>query len=222
MEELLAKCSLFKNLNPGEVAGFLSEVNFQKKKYSKEHVIAQADAEVNNLLVLLEGSVRGEMTDFSGKTIKIEDIEGPNLLAPAFIFGSNNRFPVTIIANKEVLILSIDKLSFIRLLQMNEQILTNFMNNISNRAQFLSNKLRFLSFQSIKGKIAHFLLQLSKKTGTDEFVLPKSQNELAEMFGVARPSLGRAMRELDNDGIIQAVGKNVKILDKNGLASLLK
>ncbi len=222
MEELLAKCSLFKNLKPKEVALFFSEVNFQKRNYSKEQLIAQADTEVNNLLVLLEGSVRGEMTDYSGKTIKIEDIEGPNLLAPAFLFGSNNRFPVTIIANKEVLILSIDKVSFIKLLQMNEQILSNFMNNISNRAQFLSNKLRFLSFQSIKGKIAHFLLQLSKKTGKDEFLLPKSQNELAEMFGVARPSLGRAMRELDNDGIIQAVGKNVKILDKNGLTGLLK
>jgi CRP-like cAMP-binding protein len=153
MEEILAKCSLFKNLKPEEVAGFFTEVNFQKKKYSKEQVIALADTEVRSLLVLLDGSVRGEMTDYSGKTIKIEDIEGPNLLAPAFLFGSNNRFPVTIIANKEVLILSIDKASFIKLLQMNEQILSNFMNNISNRAQFLSNKLRFLSFQSIKEKL---------------------------------------------------------------------
>ena len=105
---------------------------------------------------------------------------------------------------------------------MNEQILSNVMNNISNRAQFLSNKLRFLSFQSIKGKIAHYLLQLSKRTGNDEFILPKSQNELAEMFGVARPSLGRAMRELDKDGIIKAESKNVKIIDKNGLTGFLR
>jgi len=222
MEELLAKCSLFKSLNQQDVSGLFDKIDFQKKKYSKEQVVAHADVEVTNLLIILEGSVRGEMMDFSGKTIKIEDIEGPNLLAPAFLFGNINKFPVNIVANKESLILSIPKASFIKLLQMNEYVLSNFLNNISNRAQFLSNKLRFLSFQTIRGKIAHFLLQLSKKTGKDEFILPKSQNELAEMFGVARPSLGRTMRELDNEGIIHAEGKKVQILDKNGLTALLK
>ena len=222
MEDILAKCSLFKNLNSKEIEEFLSKINYQKKVYSKGQVVAQADTEVNNLLIILEGSVHGGMMDYSGKTIKIEDIEGPNLLAPAFLFGNNNRFPVTIVANNDALILLIPKTSFIILLQINEKILSNFLNNISNRAQFLSNKLRFLSFQTIKGKIAHFLLELSKKSGKDEVMLPKSQNELAEMFGVTRPSLGRAMRELDSEGVIYAEGKKVKILNKNGLAALLK
>lgn len=222
MEEALEKCSLFKNLNSNEIASYFKQVNFQQKSYEKDQVVVHADTEVSNLLILLEGSVRGEMMDYSGKTIKIEDIEGPNLLAPAFLFGTNNKFPVTIIANNKCCVLSISKSSFISLLQMNEHILTNFLNNISNRAQFLSNKLRFMTFQTIKGKIAHFLLQISKKTGKDEFMLPKSQNELAEMFGVARPSLGRAIRELNNDGIILAEGKKVRILNKNKLTGLLK
>jgi len=222
MDEILAKCSLFKDLNTNEISKYFEQINYQKKSYEKDQVLVHADTEVTNLLILLEGTVRGEMMDYSGKTIKIEDIEAPNLLAPAFMFGNNNRFPVTIIANNKCCILSISKNSFVNLLQMNEQILTNFLNNISNRAQFLSNKLRFMTFQTIKGKIAHFLLQLSKKSGRDEFMLPKSQNELAEMFGVARPSLGRAIRELNNDGIISAEGKKVRILNKNELAGLLK
>ncbi len=222
MEELLAKCSLFKNLESNEITEFLAKVNYHKKIYSKGQVIAHADTEINDLLIILEGSVYGGMMDYSGKTIKIEDIEGPNLLAPAFLFGNNNKFPVTIIANNDALILSIPKAEFISLLQLNKKILSNFLNNISNRAQFLSHKLRSLSFQSIKGKIAHFFLQVSKKTGKDEFVLPKSQNELAEMFGVARPSLSRTMRELNNEGIIHAEGKKIKIINKKGLAGLLK
>jgi hypothetical protein len=31
--------------------------------------------------------VKGEMTDYNGKTIKIEDIEAPRPLAVAFLFG---------------------------------------------------------------------------------------------------------------------------------------
>lgn len=78
-----------------------------------------------------------------------------------------------------------------------------------------------LSFQTIKGKIAHFILQMLVRSGKDEFVLEKSQNELAEMFGVTRPSLSRALRELHSESIIKVDGKNIKILDKNRLSRLL-
>ncbi len=213
---------LFKGLTQEEIERLLLSVSYKEKHFSKNEIIAFSDDEVRELLILVEGSVKGEMVDFSGKTIKIEDIDSPRMLAPAFLYGNNNRFPVNIVANCDCSILSFSKPSFIQLLQLNEKILTNYLNSVSNRAQFLSTKIRFLSFQTIKGKIAHFLLQLSKRNNSELLVMPKSQNELSEMFGVARPSLGRAMRELDAEGIIKAEGKHIKILDKERLSGLLK
>jgi CRP/FNR family transcriptional regulator, dissimilatory nitrate respiration regulator len=218
----LDKCLLFKGLTTEKISDLLHEVTFKEKSFSKNETIAYCDDEVRSLLIIIKGSVRGEMVDFSGKTIKIEDIEPPRMLAPAFLYGKNNRYPVDIVANQQSVVLSLSKPAFINLLQSDQQILTNYLNSISNRAQFLSTKIRFLSFQTIKGKIAHFLLQLSQRNNSIEFVLPKSQNELAEMFGVARPSLGRAIREMDAEGIIKADGKQVKILDKQRLSGLLK
>jgi CRP/FNR family transcriptional regulator, dissimilatory nitrate respiration regulator len=222
MVQNLEECLLFNGLNSNEIEQQFLNIPFQLKKYKKEELIAIAETEVKCLFILSQGSVRGEMTDDSGRTIKIEDIEAPNLLAPAFLFGNQNKFPVNIIANKESSIISVQKVDFIKLLQSNGLILTNFLNNISNRAQFLSGKLKFLSFQTIKGKLAHFFIQISKKAGTDVFISPKSQNELAEMFGVARPSLSRAIREMDKEGLIKAEGKNIKILNKKGLMNSLK
>lgn len=222
MFENLDKCLLFNGLTAEEITSLLYEVSFKEKHFKKNDTIAFSDDEVRNLLIIVEGSVRGEMVDFSGKTIKIEDIDPPRMLAPAFLYGKNNRYPVDIVANKESTILSFSKPAFIQLLQTNEKILTNYLNSISNRAQFLSTKIRFLSFQTIKGKIAHFLLQLSQRINSTEIMLPKTQNELAEMFGVTRPSLGRAIREMDSEGIIKAEGKRVRILDKEQLSGLLK
>jgi CRP/FNR family transcriptional regulator, dissimilatory nitrate respiration regulator len=222
MHKNIENCILFKGLNSFQVEELLDSVSFREKKYSKNDIVVHSDDEVRDLLIIVDGSVRGEMVDFTGKTIKIEDIESPRMLAPAFLFGMNNRYPVDIVANEDSAILSISKDSFLKLLQTNKLVLTNYLNSISNRAQFLSNKIKFLSFQTIKGKIAHFLLQIRQKTGKEEFILPKSQNELAEMFGVARPSLTRAMREIHDDGIISAEGKEIKILDKNRLSALLR
>jgi CRP-like cAMP-binding protein len=95
------------------------------------------------------------------------------------------------------------------------------MSIISNRAQFLSNKIKFLSFQSIKGKLALYLLERVKMTGSDTIILDKSQAQLAELFGVTRPSLGRAVRELHEDMLIEAKAKQIKILDKQRLSGLL-
>jgi DNA-binding Lrp family transcriptional regulator len=70
--------------------------------------------------------------------------------------------------------------------------------------------------------MAHYLLQLRQKIKADKFTMPRSQNDLSELFGVARPSLSRAIRELDKDGLIKAEGKQIEIVDKDGLSGLLR
>ena len=42
------------------------------------------------------------------------------------------------------------------------------------------------------------------------------------LFGVTRPSLGRVIRELDQDGYIIATGQHIKILNRKKLSDLLK
>ncbi|MBS2097442.1 Crp/Fnr family transcriptional regulator [Carboxylicivirga linearis] len=217
----LYKCPLFKGVNADDLDQYLSNIHYQVKKYNKDQIIAQAGDQCNSLMIMLKGSVKGEMIDPSGKAIKIEDIEPPKPLAIAFIFGQNNYYPVNIIANTEVEIFKLSKESIIQLMQVSAPFLQNFMNNISNRAQFLSDKIRFLTFQTIRGKLAHYLLQLAGPL-EGEIILPKSQEELASLFGVTRPSLGRALRDLHNDGIIEAHGKSIKILNRDLLIQQLK
>jgi len=218
----LKNCNLFAGLEEDEIENLISSVVYQVKKYSKDDIIALSGDSINSQLLVVEGSVKGEMADFTGRIIKIEDIESPRPLAPAFMFGNNNIFPVNIVANNEVVILSIQRDQFLKLLTLSAKILHNWLDIISNRAQFLSGKMKFLSFQTIKGKIAHYLLAISTKRGSNELILQKSQEEMAELFGVTRPSLARAMRELDSDGVIAARGRKITILMPEVLSSYLK
>lgn len=205
-----------------EIESFIQSFSHQVKKYTKDELIAISGEEITAQLIVVSGSVKGEMVDFTGKTIKIEDIIAPRPLAPAFLFGKNNVYPVNIVANESASILSIPKSSFIQMMQKDERVLKSVMNIISNRAQFLSNKIKFLSFQSIKGKLANYLLEKMEISKSDEVLLDKSQAQLAELFGVTRPSLGRTIREMDHEGVVEAKGRVVKILDKVKLSSLLR
>jgi len=107
-------------------------------------------------------------------------------------------------------------------MQSSEQVLRNFVNIVSSRGQFLSSKIRFLSFSTIKGKLAQYLLELSRKSGERSFQLPHSQAQLSELFGVARPSVGRAISEMNQEEIIRTEGKRVHILNSRKLSELLK
>jgi CRP-like cAMP-binding protein len=220
MYQILTKCPLFKGLNENDIEILLGRVQHFIKSYSIGEMIAQAEERCDYMICVLNGSVRGEMVDYSGKTIKIEDIHAPKVLAIAFLFGQNNKYPVNIIANESVKLMFIPRNEVVKLLQENQMVLQNFLNAVSSRTQFLSNKIRFLSFKTIKGKLAQYLLKL---TNDDRPVveLPISQTNLAEFFGVTRPSLARVFGDLEDEGIIKVKRRLITIHDRDRLKSLL-
>ncbi|WP_321997590.1 Crp/Fnr family transcriptional regulator [Draconibacterium orientale] len=218
---ILIKSPLFSGIPEDECRALFSKIHYQVRKFEKDAIVVQGGEEVKNLFVVLSGSVRGEMIDYSGKTVKIEDIEAPRPLAAAFLFGKENKFPVTVTANKKAELLAIPVVEFLKLLQLNTRLLRNYLNSISTRAQFLSQKLHFLSFKTIKEKVAHFLLQQAGDR-LHSFELKNTQQQLAELFGVTRPSLARVLGEMQSENLIKIEKKTVTLLDKEGLNSLLK
>jgi CRP-like cAMP-binding protein len=170
-------------------------------------------------MMVTDGIVKGEMVDFSGRVIKIEDVSASGALAAAFIFGDRNKFPVNVVALTDTSLFLIEKNDFVRFLKSNDRLLTNFLDMISNRSQFLSEKIKFLNFKTIRGKFAQYILQLA---GPDksEIKLAMTQTELSEYFGVARPSIARVIGEMEDEGIIITKGKTLKILDKKRLTEL--
>ncbi|WP_340112095.1 Crp/Fnr family transcriptional regulator [Maribellus mangrovi] len=218
---LLSQCPVFRGISETEAKNLLGQIHFQIRKFKKDEVVVLAGDTVQDLLIILSGSVRGEMIDYSGKTVKIEDIEAPKPLAAAFLFGKENRYPVTVTANKNSSILAIPVPEFLKILQMNTLLLRNYLHSISSRAQFLSQKLNFLSFKTIREKVAHFLLQQAGDR-YHSFELKNTQQQLADLFGVTRPSLARVLGDMQSDGFIKIEKKTVTLLDKNALNKLLK
>lgn len=217
---ILSQAPLFRGFTPDEIAKILLLVQYHIRKHKAGSLISQSGEPVKSLMIVMSGVVKGEMVDYSGRVIKIEDIPAPGALASAFMFGNKNRFPVNVVAKTDTEILIIDKPEFLKLLISEDKILINFLDMISNRSQFLSEKIKFLNFKTIKAKLAYLILQ---KAGKEKMSirLDMTQNELAEFFGVARPSVARAIHELEEEGLVVADRKIIKILDKKGLSDMI-
>jgi len=185
-----------------ELVELLNGKPFQRRSFEKNIIVVSEGEECNNLLVIVEGSVRGEMTDENNKILKIEDIYPPRPIAPAFIFGKKCFYPVSIITNENSVIYFFPKNTIVKIMQENEQVLFNYLNIISDRAQFLSDKIKFLQFNTIKFKILKYIFDYTGGRQTNVF-LPVSQTKLAEQFGITRPSLSRVMNELEREGFFK-------------------
>ncbi|MCU0361945.1 MAG: Crp/Fnr family transcriptional regulator [Bacteroidales bacterium] len=217
--KVLEGAPLFKGMDAGEIANILEATNFRIRRFTAGTMIAGSGDVVASLYLVVTGTVKGEMVDYAGRVIKIEDIPAPGALAAAFIFGSANRFPVNVMALSDGELLVIEKPEFLRVLEADERLLVNFLNMISNRSQFLSEKIKFLNFKTIKGKLAYFILQKSD-AGGEIINTGMTQSDLADFFGVTRPSIARALGEMEEAGYISAKGRIVRILDRSALTTL--
>ena len=213
---------LFRGITPERLFADLEEISFHTRSYKKGEILAQQGAVCNRLVILTKGSVRGEMIDYSGRLIKVEDIAAPRAIAPLFLFGEENRYPVEVTANEPTEVIELPKSSVLRLFRKNEQFLENYMNLSANYARTLSDKLYFMSFKTIRQKLASYLLRLYKQQQQTHITLDRSQQELSDYFGVSRPSLARELAHMQEDGLLIADRKHITILQKEQLVRLIQ
>ena len=222
MTPALINNPLFRGITPEKLSANLEEISFHTRSYKKGEILARQGDVCNRLMILTKGSVRGEMIDYSGRLIKVEDIAAPRALAPLFLFGEENRFPVEVTANELTEVIEIPKSSVLELFRKNEQFLENYMNLSANYARTLADKLFFMSFKTIRQKLASYLLRMLKQQGDSPIQLDRSQQELADYFGVSRPSLARELAHMQDDGLIKTDRKLVHILRKEDMMQLIQ
>jgi len=215
-ESKLIACPLFKGMSKEEHDAFLERNINEIVKFEKgETVVRQGDT-IRALYLLVEGVVRTQMITREGNILEIDLLEAVMPLASAFIYASNHKFPVDVICMEHCTFLKISKSAWLEEMVHNEKLLMNFLTLNSNMTVFLSQKIQMLSLKSLRHKLSVFLLE---KTTPEKnyFILKRSRTQLAEYFGVQRPSLARTIKELEDEKVITTSGRVVTILERNEL-----
>lgn len=210
---------LFKGLATEELKEIL-EGNYKEVCYAKGDLVALQGDPCRSLMMILDGTVRSDMTDPAGKLVTIATLSAPDILAPAFIYAARNEFPVDITAMTDLTLMVIGRESFSKLLQQHITVLNNFLRMISDQTQFLTQKIRFLQFGTMKKKLSSYFVEKLASVPGIEFQMEESQQALADRFGVTRPALARAIGEMVSNGIIHVEKKKVTIVNAVALKQM--
>ena len=217
---IITKIPLFHSIDEKELVRIFSELSISEACFEKNTLLAMQNESCNRLIVLLSGSIKAEMIDPSGRMIRVEDIFAPNPVAILFLFGKNNRFPVQVTTREDVTALVLSKQSVLKMLSMNQTLLKNYLDVSAEFASLLSQKLHFMSFRTIRQKLAMYILKLSEEAHSDIVKLDKTKSALAEYFGISRPSLERELTAMQHAGLITAEKKKIEIKNRRELIHL--
>ena len=215
--EVLAGCPVFRKVPLRELESLLARVSVNIKSYRRGNIIRFQGDEYSQLLILLGGEVSAEILSPDGKKIIIETLGESQALAAGVLFASDNTLPVTVRANKDLRIACFPRQEVIQIFQTNAAVLMNYLQDTADKVIFLAEKIRLFKFKSISQKIAGHLLNLVHRQRTESVHLTYSREQMADLFGVARPSLSRSFSEYYNRGILRAEGRIIHILDRKAL-----
>jgi CRP/FNR family transcriptional regulator len=92
---------------------------------------------------------------------------------------------------------------------------------LSKRLRQFTLQIENLSLKEVPGRLASYLLYLSKEQGrTDVVTLNISKGQLASLLGTIPETLSRMLAKMNKQRLIETSGKDIEILDLSGLEDL--
>jgi CRP-like cAMP-binding protein len=216
----LQQCPLFEGFTAKDIEQMMDNIPYRLVRFDKKEVFLSAGTPCKYADIVVTGEMIARMEGPSGKYMQITSKPVGSLLASAFIFGKNHIIPVNLMASKPTTILRMTPNSMQMLLNMDERFRFNFIQLLSAFCDTLSRKVRLLTLHTVREKVAILLLEQAKRHNSDDFILEKSRQEIADSFAIQKFSLQRCLKEFAADGIIQLDGKQIVILNKNKLMTI--
>lgn len=186
-------------------------VNFKKGEN-----ICKQDLNVTHSLYLSKGLVKVFIESEKMNTILNIATAGQYVGLQSIFDGKNYNFSITALEPSRVCMVEVA--NFKDLSETNPKFLYAVTKSISECTNQVFKRLTFFYQKSVKARLASSLLFFSDKIyKSDEFIFSLSRQDLADYIGVSRENTVRVLSELKKEKIVEASGKNIKILNKKAL-----
>lgn len=177
---------------------------------------------INGLYCIKDGKGKLTKLNTNGKEQIIKFVKGGDLLGHRSIL-SEELVGLNAIALEDMHVCFIPKGDILDTIRENNNFSLNLMQNISHQLNEANTSISQMAQKPVKDRLAETLLHLETIFGLDnedciDVVL--TREEIANTIGTATESAIRLLSNLKKDGVIELLGKKIKILNKNTLKNL--
>ena len=222
--QILAKTSLAAGMNEEDLEELLASAEVALRTYPKGAMIFHDGDMPHSLYILLEGEVHILKDTYSGRQIFISEIDHPGDMFGEVYEVLRRPYNMYVRAVTKV-----------RLLEVSSHLFTldvgaaphrsalivqrNLMKIFAGKAYAMHTKLKILASGTLREKIVRYLFPHVDAEGN--VMLTVSREFIAAYLAVSRPSLSRELSTMQREGIIEATGRKIRVLDMDVFESYL-
>jgi CRP-like cAMP-binding protein/CheY-like chemotaxis protein len=192
-------------------------------KYKKKEVIFHVGDTPHYVYFLQKGSVKTYKTHDDGKEFIT------NVYKPGDFFGhvplfERRTYTDSALVLEESEIFKIPKEDFMALVSRNRDVAAQFIRLLSNQVEEQEKQLLRMAYDSVRKRTAEALLMLVRQApaskSTSGTSIRVTRDDLASLVGTATETVIRCLGEFKEDEFIEVQGREIIVLDTEGLESI--
>lgn len=190
----------------------------QRRRYqAKSNIICAGDVS-DSLYFIIKGSVTILIEDDDGREMIIAYLNAGDFFGELGLFeeaGQEQQRSAWVRAKVECEVAQISYAKFRELSQIDPDILYVLSGQIAQRLRNTTRKVGDLAFFDVTGRVARCLLELCKQpdamTHPDGMQIKITRQEIGQIVGCSRETVGRILKMLEEQELISAHGKTIVV-----------
>lgn len=189
-------------------------------EFKKDEIIYREGDHSNYIYLISEGAVKCYQIDEQGKELVTALYKEDDLFGYTS-FTNNIPHKETASAIEDISLYGISILDFKNILENNHKVVLELIELLADNLSNLKDQLLEMAYSSVNKKTAVTILKFAEKINHKPGDSIKvSRSDLASVAGIASETFVRALTLLKNEGIVQADGKNFKVIDLEKLRKI--
>lgn len=210
---------LFQGLDREEINEVLQKFHGLIKHFPKSDYIYLAGDCVENLCVVLEGTVQMIKEDIWGEKAIIANLGAGSVFAENFLGKLGDRSVVSyfVASDSEILMLPLGRMLFDSNTssKASQRLMCNIVSILADNNTRLIEKTEILCKKTLRSKIFAYLEQEARNQGCRRFTIPFNRTDLANYLDADRSALTRELARMKEEGLIN-YNKNTFTILENG------
>ena len=194
----VSRSRIFKGLSEEESIRVISDLDPRIRRFRRGEFIIMAGDIVQNVGIVMEGSVSVCRDDYWGNRNIVGRIGPGDTFAESYALAGGRTIDVSVQAAADCQVCSLSAEAM-----LSEPKLTrSLLNLLANKNLYLNNKLTHVTQRSTREKLLSYLSQVAQQERSSDFVIPFNRQELADYLAVDRSAMSSELGRMRDEGIL--------------------
>lgn len=194
---------------------------FMRKTYGPSQCVQPQGAKISAFGIVESGILKAVNHTANGVEMCQAYFEAKDLFPEFLYFTGRQNYGYYLIAEKKSAVVWIPTHVMEEMLQEEPQLMHALLLYISERGLKNQLYLNCLNYQTIRGRIAFWIVGMHNLAPSQSICVPCSQQMLANMLHVSRASLNQELKQMEKEGIFRIEKRELMNIDEERLLELL-